>query len=181
MNYLECLGRSFPNVRVSCIGSPTVYTNLRVEEGSDPLPVVEDLEAQNFKNLQEDMWYAIEAERDRRYEVSGTPVEYNGETLWFHSDFASKQKQIALAMVAGTEGLPEYPEIRWRMMNKQYVVMTNELAGLIFKHAIMRENEIFQAADNHRYAMLTVVDPTAYDFSSGWPEMFSDNHTVTTL
>ncbi len=59
-----------------------------------------------------------------------------------------------------------------------FVLMTGTLAYQIFIGAVLISSEIFAVAEQHRQSMLALPDPTGYDFSTGWPEEFSDHHST---
>jgi len=50
MDYMECLGASYPTVFASCVGDSTMYGNI-VWESGDPLPTEAAMIAMNFNNV----------------------------------------------------------------------------------------------------------------------------------
>ncbi len=50
MDYMACLGSSYPTVFATCIGDPTEYENLQWESG-DALPPEDDMIVMNFNNV----------------------------------------------------------------------------------------------------------------------------------
>jgi hypothetical protein len=168
MNYLDVVARKHPGCQVSCNGDPESYEDLNWE-GGDPLPVIGQLQADHLDLLREDTWEAIKAERDRRETENGTPV---GDK-WFHSDDASKIKQVALKLAAEMNMIP--PNLMWKTMDGTFVHMTNTLALQIFVGAMLKSTEIFARAEFHRSTMMLQPDPTDYDFSTGWPQTFAEH------
>lgn len=124
-------------------------------------------------------WLEIKAERDRRTETGG----YKVGASWFHSDQKSRSQQLGLARRADrieaaagnldaamqdSEGNP----IAWKTMNGSFVPMTARLAQQIAAAAESADLANFKAADAHKAAMEASADPSAYDFSAGWPAVF---------
>jgi hypothetical protein len=106
MKYMECLGKSFPNVSAVCFGDPDVYEDI-VWEGGDPLPAKAVLEAQILANLKIDkvteLSQACELEIISGFtsDALGTPAIYDSETV--------DQLNLigAASATAPMEGMPE--------------------------------------------------------------------------
>lgn len=111
-------------------------------------------------------WNAIKTERDRRIQNGG----YKVGTKWFHSDTFSRTQQMGLVMLGAN--IPA--NTPWKTMDGSTVTMTQTLAGQIFATAAASDIAIFAAAETHKAAMETSADPASYDFSQGWPKMFSE-------
>lgn len=173
MNYVECIGRNYPNVHVVCIGDPENYADI-IWQGGEPLPTEAQLQAKNLENIKWDKWYEIEEERDRRDAESGVQVEVEGVQYWFHTDIKSLVKYLGLDKLASVGKLPDFPPIPWRTMNKTYVVMNGPIVTAIIEGIALRALQIFQVADEHRYDMMESADPANYDYSTGWPVRFKD-------
>lgn len=109
-------------------------------------------------------WEAIKVERDRR-EVGGVLVG----TKWFHSDATSRIKQIALVMAGAN--LPA--GLQWKTMDGSFVNMTQALAGQIFGASLAATSAIFAKAEEHKAAMEAAENPAVYDFSEGWPTIYT--------
>lgn len=118
----------------------------------DPLPKV-----------QQSMWNAIQAERERR-KLQGVPIA--GKR--YHSDADSRIQQLGLAMMGAS--IPA--GLQWKTMDGSFVEMTPTLAQQIFSGTAQRDASIFQSAEVHRAAMmqLTWQEAESYDYSQGWPE-----------
>lgn len=110
------------------------------------------------------VWVAIKNERDRRTQQGGVKV---GEH-WFHSDTFSRSQQLGLKMMGA-----EVPAIPWKTMSGEFVTMTQELAQGIFMAVANSDVAVFDAAESHREAMHQSADPLAYDFSEGWPPIYT--------
>lgn len=111
------------------------------------------------------VWEAIKAERDRRIQSGG----YKVGTKWFHSDTFSRTQQMGLVMLGAN--IPA--NTPWKTMDGTTVIMTQALAGQIFATAAASDIAIFAAAETHKAAMEASADPSAYDFSGGWPAVFA--------
>lgn len=118
------------------------------------------------KATAEHVWSLIKAERDRRIRTGGLKV---GE-VWFHSDPKSRSQQQALFLLGSN--LPD--GLQWKTMDGSFVAMTTQLAQMLLAAAMASDIAIFEAAEAHRSAMEASGDPSAYDFSTGWPFMFGE-------
>lgn len=143
-------------------------------EPGDSLPAV------GIQERRDARWEAIKAQRDRLSDQGGYKVTVSGVPKWFHSDGKSKTQQIALArradkvqaaggnmsaQFAGNSGF-------WKTMDGTFVAMTATLAQAVADAAEVQDGAIFAAAEAHRIAMEAAANPVAYDFSTGWPEVF---------
>ncbi|WP_232834332.1 DUF4376 domain-containing protein [Rhodoferax ferrireducens] len=111
-----------------------------------------------------DKWEAIKAERDRRTQTGG----YYVAPHWYHSDTFSRTQQLGLVML----GVNIPSGTLWKTLDNGLIAMTQTLAGQIFGAAAASDIAIFAAAQTHKAAMEASADPTAYDFSGGWPVMY---------
>lgn len=114
-----------------------------------------------------------------------TPVETIVNTLkWFHSDGKSKTQQLGLTrkadrieaaagdMSANFTGPGPGGTLPWKTMDGSYALMTGNLAQAIFAAAEAQDMAIFAVADYHGAMMAASADPSAYDFSGGWPATY---------
>lgn len=138
----------------------------------DGLTPITDAEAEKLRNpvlslseLKTEKWEAIKADRDRRIQSGG----YKIGAKWFHSDTFSRTQQIGLVMLGAN--IPA--NTPWKTMDGTTIIMTQELAGQIFATAAASDIAIFAAAETHKAAMEASADPSAYDFSGGWPATFA--------
>jgi len=122
------------------------------------------IQAPTISEKRAEKWNAIKAERDRRIQTGG----YKVGAKWFHSDTFSRTQQTGLVMLGA--GIPA--NTPWKTMDGTTVTMTQTLAGQIFATAAASDIAIFAAAVAHRAAMEASADPSAYDFSAGWPATF---------
>lgn len=107
-------------------------------------------------------WEEIKAERDRR-KTAGVRVA--GRT--FHSDADSRIQQLGLVMLGAS--IPA--GLQWKTLDGTFVTMTQQLAQQVFAATAASDQAIFAVSEAHRVAMLASIDPAAYDFSGGWPEV----------
>lgn len=165
-DYMQILGQKFPGVQARVIGDPGIYENIELEEGSDPLPPKETLDAMALDGARTDVWHSIQAQRDGRREA-GVRVGDN----WYHSDDPSRIQQIALVMMGAN--MPS--NIMWKTMQGTFVQMTPQLASTIFQSIIAQDTKIFAQAEYHRQTMITGGgDPYEYDYSAGWPQTYQE-------
>jgi hypothetical protein len=111
-----------------------------------------------------EMWERIKAERERR-KAGG----YKVGTQWYHSDADSRIQQLGLLMMGANIPVG----LRWKTLDGTFVDMTPTLAQQVFAAAASSDQAIFAVAETHRVAMEASADPAAYDFSTGWPAVFT--------
>lgn len=116
--------------------------------------------------IKADKWEAIKTERDRRTEQSG----YKVGTKWFHSDQKSRSQQLGLVLLGAS--IPA--NLQWKTMDGSFVIMTAALAQQVLGAAAASDQAIFAAAETHKAAMEASADPSAYNFSTGWPKVFGE-------
>lgn len=114
-------------------------------------------------------WEAIKAERDRR-KAGGVKVKVGTTNKWFHSDDASRIQQMGLVMMGAS--IPA--DLQWKTMDGTFVGMTQTVAGNVFTAAAANDQAIFAVAETHKVAMEASVDPSTYDFSTGWPKIYGE-------
>ncbi len=165
LNYIQIIGKQFPNVGCYCTGSGSTYESIIWESG-DPLPDKSALDSLIFTDTQNSLWELIKIERDRRKLDGG----YKVGTNWFHSDTFSRTQQIALAMMGA--GIPA--NLYWKTMSGSFVIMTQTLAGQIFQAAAASDMALFTVAEQKKTAMMASADPNSYDYLSGWPLAYGE-------
>jgi hypothetical protein len=112
-------------------------------------------------------WSAIKAKRDNT-KAGGVKIAVGTDEKWFHSDDASRIQYIGLVMLG--DNIPQ--GLQWKTMDKTFVSMTKQIANGIFAKISVNDTEIFANAEFHRIAMEASQNPSDYDFSTGWPEIF---------
>ena len=118
------------------------------------------------KATAEQVWTAIKAERDQRTEQGGFKVG----SKWFHSDQKSRGQQLGLVLLGAN--IPA--GLQWKTMDGSFVAMTPALAQQILAAGAASDQATFAVAEAHNTAMKASADPSAYDFSSGWPKTFAE-------
>lgn len=129
------------------------------ETFSETIPTPSAAQAKSAK------WESIKAERDRRTDQGG----YKVGTKWFHSDQKSRSQQLGLVLLGAS--IPA--NLQWKTMDGSFVTMTQTLAQQILAAGAASDQAIFAAAETHKAAMEASADPSAYDFSGGWPAVFA--------
>lgn len=111
------------------------------------------------------IWSQIKAKRDELTENGGFKVG----TKWFHSDQRSRNQQLGLVLLG--DNIPS--GLQWKTMDGSFVTMTKTLAGQILGAGAASDAAIFAVAETHKAALEASEDPSTYDFSGDWPEVFS--------
>ncbi|MGJ0515148.1 MAG: DUF4376 domain-containing protein [Methylomicrobium sp.] len=110
-----------------------------------------------------EVWRLIQAERDRRK---------NGGFLlsgkWYHSDPESLTRYLGLVQLGAN-----VPTRQWKTMDGTLIQMSQQLAADIFNAAVAHDSACFDAAEAHKAAMQSLGDPSTYDFSGGWPDVYN--------
>jgi len=116
------------------------------------------------KATADEVWAWIKAERDRRTDQGG----YKVGAKWFHSDQKSRSQQLGLVLLGAN--IPA--NLQWKSMDGSFVAMTPTLAQEILAAGAANDQAIFAAAETHKAAMEAGSEPSAYNFSGGWPATF---------
>lgn len=124
------------------------------------------IQAPSTEQVKSGKWESIKGERDRRTEQGG----YKVGTKWFHSDQKSRSQQLGLVLLGAN--IPA--GLQWKTVDGSFVTMTPQLAGQVLAAAAASDQAVFTAAEMHRAAMEASPDPSAYDFSTGWPAIFGE-------
>lgn len=132
-----------------------------------------------------EIWEKIKARREHLSDTGGYKVVIGGVDMWFHSDAKSKVQQLGLLRqadrieAAGGNMDAPFPGpgpggvLPWKTMDGNYVVMTAAIAQAVFGAAEAQDKAIYATAEAHRAAMLAAPDHAAYDFSGGWPAVYT--------
>lgn len=115
------------------------------------------------------VWDRIQAVRTEK-QAGGFPVDVDGKNYWFHSDESSRVQQLGLVQLG--KNIP--PDLWWKTMSGEFVTMTATLANNVLLAAIAADTAIFAVAEHHKAEMMCLDDPTDYDYSSGWPQVYAD-------
>lgn len=140
------------------------------------------------KDAQEEVWEKIKCFRDS-HKYKGIKITVSGETHWIHSDQASRIQHLGLLGAAilhvfraffNVTDLPLFPaDLLWKTMsvnnlgNPVFITLTWTIALQIFAADAALEASCFAKAEVHRALMLMSNDPLNYDYTTGWPEVFT--------
>jgi hypothetical protein len=113
-------------------------------------------------------WTSIKAERDRRRFNGGVKV---GEHWFLSTSIATSEYNTLLLLSSGLDNATVL-RAAWRTMDGAKVDMTPALVKQILTSGFASVAAIDDAALAHKAAMESSNDPAAYDFSSGWPDIF---------
>lgn len=139
------------------------------------------------KPLQEAMWNAIKSERDG-LKIEGGRAD--GGVLvgahWFHSDIISRVKWLGLKdsvrdhMAIGVDPslmdrvVVDGANVMWKTMAGDFVPVNGQLTIDVVEAIKTLDVRLFKAAEMHRQQLLAAYDPSAYDYSTGWPTRYVD-------
>lgn len=123
-----------------------------------------------LKSLRDTLISDIKAERDRRTQQGGYSVDTEQGKKWFHSDTFSRSQQLGLL----TLGVNIPTNLSWKTMDGSFVLMTPELAGLVFSAATLSDVSVFAHAEALINQVKTAEDPQSVDIKVGWPVCFTD-------
>jgi len=98
----------------------------------------------------------------------GAKIIVSGADKWMQTDAHSRTQWLAL-YVAPSIG----PGIVWRTMDGSYVTVTREVVDNVYAKTTLLDMLAFGNAETHRAGIMGSTDPESYDFSTGWPEVFS--------
>jgi hypothetical protein len=129
-------------------------------------PSQAEYDAIMLARIKERRWLQIQDERTRR-QAGG--VFISAVNKWFHSDQTSRIQQLGLVMMGAS--LPN--NIQWKTMDGSFITMTPAIAMAIFNGAAVLDMTAFAVAEQHRANMVASPDPANYDFSAGWPAIFT--------
>lgn len=142
---------------------PELFTYVENPDGSLMVTPrsAEEIAARKANDL-EQAETRIKAERDRR-KAGGTLVAGK----WFHSDSDSRIQQLGLVMMGAA-----VPSVQWKTLDGTFVTMTPAIATGIFQATSALDMAVFANAEAHLAGARLAADPSAYDYSTGWPAAF---------
>lgn len=138
----------------------------------DMVPMSQDEVRKVTGPTTDEVWAAIKAERDRRYEA-GCLVAGK----WWHSDIKSRvkweRKLSRAAAMADDEPYAIGGRVEaWKTMDGTFVDLTAGLIRRVADAFEIHDAQIFAAAEAHRAAMEASHDPAHYDYRTGWPLVY---------
>lgn len=151
------------------------YYQVEVAEGQEPPEWTRALtpcsvQPASFDIVKASVWNRIKTERDRRRFEGGIFVSGH----WFLSTPVAAAEYSTIVNLE----LPEETILRtnWRTMDGAEVPMSPALARQIIVAGFSRDAAIDDAATAHKMDMEASQDPSAYNFSNGWPQTFEEWH-----
>lgn len=140
-----------------------------VEMTPEEVEQFEESRKDPIDKIRDKKWKDIKIERSRR-NYGGVYVD----SKWFHTDEPTRaQYSIMLTTALEKEWASDYViEANWKTMTGTYTPMTVAKLRAIRDAETANEKINFANAEVHRLTMLAASDPTDYDFSSGWCEIY---------
>lgn len=174
MNYIEILGRSFPDVHAYCVGDPENIDDVILEEGS-VMPTMEQFITADRTHRQQKKWLEIRDERDRRY-YQGVHLDgVDGELYWFWTDLDTRGKYSMYDIMIRNNSVGQDTVLDdWKTMSGVFTPMTVRQLYRVITAATMNEKVIFNTGESKNAEMMLLENPDDYDVSTGWPVCYSD-------
>lgn len=126
--------------------------------------------SQRISRAKVTIWGGIKAERERR-ENGG----YLVGAVWYHSDAPSLAKYSTLLGLAVEKSYPPETVVSaaWKDMAGNFAPMTVAKLRAIRDVGVVKVAQIYTASETHRAAVEASANPSAYDFSGGWPDVYT--------
>lgn len=115
---------------------------------------------------QELVWSAI---KDKRHNNTRGGVYISSVDKWFHTDESSRIQYLALIT------LPSLPDnLQWKTMDNSFIVLTRPLLTELTSAMLLKEQQDFMNAEQHKQRMMQADNPLDYDYSTGWSETYQE-------
>lgn len=115
---------------------------------------------------QELVWSAI---KDKRHNNTRGGVYISSVDKWFHTDESSRIQYLALIT------LPSIPDnLQWKTMDNSFITLTRPLLTELTSAMLLKEQQDFMNAEQHKQRMMQVDNPLDYDYSTGWSETYQE-------
>lgn len=115
---------------------------------------------------QELVWSAI---KDKRHNNTRGGVYISSIDKWFHTDESSRIQYLALIT------LPSLPDnLQWKTMDNSFIVLTRPLLTELTSAMLLKEQQDFMNAEQHKQRMMQADNPLDYDYSTGWSETYQE-------
>lgn len=115
---------------------------------------------------QELIWSAI---KDKRHNNTRGGVYISSIDKWFHTDESSRIQYLALIT------LPSLPDnLQWKTMDNSFIVLTRPLLTELTSAMLLKEQQDFMNAEQHKQRMMQADNPLDYDYSTGWSETYQE-------
>lgn len=124
---------------------------------------------------------AIKATKEAEINALRDEKRYNGgvevDGKWFRSDQAAIAEYTALIPAIKAMGASNSTVVRenWRTMKAGVVApMSINLVNQILAAGLQKAIAIDDVAETHKAAVRASADPANYDYSTGWPPVFTE-------
>lgn len=147
--------------------------------GNEPEPA----DTPSLAAQQADVWSAIKA---KRVVICGSGVEVataTGVLKWFQTDDTSRLQYLGLKdtardMLAAGHAMSDALQldgqaVNWKTYDNAFVALTLQNAFDIVAAVKTLDAQAFANAETHHAAMIKAADPTMYDYSTGWPTIYT--------
>lgn len=115
---------------------------------------------------QELVWSAI---KDKRHNNTRGGVYISSIDKWFHTDESSRIQYLALIT------LPSLPDnLQWKTMDNSFITLTRPLLTELTSAMLLKEQQDFMNAEQHKQRMMQADNPLDYDYSTGWSETYQE-------
>lgn len=144
--------------------------------------------ATKLKNLQDSMWALISNARDNAMLAQGVPVPVlvNGVlvTKGFLTDVLNRSRYTVIQNMASALTLAGQPAttalttpngmpLLWKTMDNSFVPLTIQIINDVVAAIANQEANAFANAEALNAAMLALPDPSNFDYSTGWPVVYT--------
>lgn len=134
------------------------------------------------------IWEKIKDYRQLRQWL-GVKINISGTDWWIHSDAPSRELHLglradAVCHLARTRLLwmefPAFENVAWKTMQKYpngqpvFITVTWQVALDIYAADRAMTAACFAKAEYHRLMMEASADPTNYDYTTGWPQVYGE-------
>lgn len=129
------------------------------------ISVSNQISADEIKQInQELVWSAI---KDKRHNNTRGGVYISSIDKWFHTDESSRIQYLALIT------LPSLPDnLQWKTMDNSFITLTKPLLTELTSAMLIKEQQDFMNAEQHKQRMMQADNPLEYDFSDGWSAIY---------
>lgn len=131
------------------------------------ISVSNQISADEIKQInQELVWSSI---KDTRSHHTHSGVYIASVDKWFHTDESSRIQYLALIT------LPSLPDnLQWKTMDNSFITLTRPLLTELTSAMLLKEQQDFMNAEQHKQRMMQADNPLDYDYSTGWSEIYQE-------
>lgn len=128
-------------------------------------------------------WADIKAKRDAIQSGGVEVIVITGTSKWFQTDPTSRVQYLGLKdsardMLAAGHVMSDALQLNgqpvcWKTFDNSFVALTLQNVFDIVAAVKTLDAAAFANAETHRAPMLKTDDPTTYDYSTGWPTVYT--------